>query len=65
VLIAGLEWLLELGVFGDSQLIINQITGEYKVLKPELIQYHRKAMKLMNKIPYLSKRSGTIRNNDD
>jgi Reverse transcriptase-like len=41
-------------IFGDSQLIINQIMGEYKVLKPELIQYHQKAMELMKKIPYVS-----------
>jgi ribonuclease HI len=58
-LIAGLELSLELEIkvvriFGDSQLIINQITGEYKVLKPELIQYHQKAMELMKKIMYVS-----------
>jgi ribonuclease HI len=58
-LIAGLELSLELEIkvvriFGDSQLIINQITDEYKVLKPELIQYHQKAMKLMKKISYVS-----------
>jgi ribonuclease HI len=57
-LIAGLELSLELEIkavriFGDSQLIINQIIGEYKVLKPELIQYHQKAMELMKKIPYV------------
>jgi ribonuclease HI len=58
-LIAGLELSLELEIkvvriFGDSQLIINQITGEYKVLKPKLIQYHQKAMELMKKILYMS-----------
>jgi ribonuclease HI len=58
-LIAGLELSLELEIkvvriFGDSQLIINQIIGEYKVLKPELIQYHQKAMELMKKIMYVS-----------
>jgi ribonuclease HI len=58
-LIVGLELSLELEIkavriFGDSQLIINQIMGEYKVLKPELIQYHQKAMELMKKIPYVS-----------
>jgi Reverse transcriptase-like len=41
-------------IFGDSQLIINQVIGEYKVLKPELIQYHQKAMELIKKIPYVS-----------
>jgi ribonuclease HI len=58
-LITGLELSLELEVkairiFGDSQLIINQIIGEYKVLKSELIQYHQKVMELMKKIPYVS-----------
>lgn len=41
-LIAGLELALNMGIrrlriFGDSQLIINQVTGEYKVFKPELV----------------------------
>jgi ribonuclease HI len=41
-LIAGLELSLELEIkvvhiFGDSQLIINQKTDEYKVLKLELV----------------------------
>jgi ribonuclease HI len=58
-LIVGLELSLELEIkavriFGDSQLIINQVIGEYKVLKPELIQYHQKAMELIKKIPYVS-----------
>jgi ribonuclease HI len=58
-LIAGLELSLEIEIkavriFGDSLLIINQITGEYKVLKSKLIQYHQKAMEQMKKIPYVS-----------
>jgi ribonuclease HI len=58
-LIVGLELSLELEIktvriFGDSQLIINQITGEYKVLKPELMQYHQRAMELMKRISYAS-----------
>jgi ribonuclease HI len=58
-LVAGLELSLELEIkvmhiFGDSQLIISQITNEYKVLKPELIQYHQKGMELMRKILYVS-----------
>jgi ribonuclease HI len=58
-LIAGLELSIELEIkavrtFGDSQLIINQVIGEYKVLKPELIQYLQKAMELIKKIPYVS-----------
>jgi ribonuclease HI len=58
-LITGLQLSLELEVkavriFGDSQLIINQIIDEYKVLKPELIQYHQKIIELMKKILYVS-----------
>jgi ribonuclease HI len=58
-LVAGLELSLELEIkvmhiFGDSQLIISQITNEYKVLKLELIQYHQKGMELMKKILYVS-----------
>jgi ribonuclease HI len=58
-LITGLELSLELEVkairiFGDSRLIINQIIGEYKVLKLKLIQYHQKIMELKKKISYVS-----------
>jgi ribonuclease HI len=58
-LIVGLELSLELEIkivriFGDSQLIINQIIGEHKVLKSKLIQYHQKAMELMKEISYVS-----------
>jgi ribonuclease HI len=58
-LIIRLELSLELQIksvriFWDSQLIINQIIDEYNVLKPKLLQYHQKAMKLMKKILYVS-----------
>jgi ribonuclease HI len=69
-LIAGLElslelWIKAVRIFGDSQLIINQIIGEYKVLKPELIQYHQKAMELMKKISYVSIEKVTRAVNDE
>jgi ribonuclease HI len=69
-LIARLESSLELEVkvvciFRDSQLIINQIIGEYKVLKLELIQYHQKVMELMKKIPYVSIEKVTRAVNDE
>ncbi|NAU72111.1 reverse transcriptase-like protein, partial [Klebsiella pneumoniae] len=44
----------EIKVFGDSQLVINQIAGTYKVLKPRLLEYHRYAMKLLQQIPVVT-----------
>lgn len=58
-LIAGLELALKKGirqirVYGDSQLIISQVTGEYRVLKPELVKYHQKAVELTKEIPEIT-----------
>ncbi|KAI0502580.1 hypothetical protein KFK09_017534 [Dendrobium nobile] len=55
-LILGLELAIQMSltrvkIFGDSQLIINQVAGVYKVIKPELIPYHNKAMELLSLIP--------------
>ncbi|XP_020082158.1 uncharacterized protein LOC109705785 [Ananas comosus] len=55
-LIAGLEIAIfmniqRLHIYGDSQLIINQVMGEYKVHKPELTKYQKRAQELMNEIP--------------
>ena len=41
-LILGLEIAIQMGIedlhiLGDSQLIINQVEGEYKVYKPKLL----------------------------
>ncbi|XP_070050471.1 uncharacterized protein [Nicotiana tomentosiformis] len=38
---------LQLQVFGDSQLVINQLLGSYEVKKPELRPYHYYAKILM------------------
>ncbi|XP_060187944.1 uncharacterized protein LOC132617069 [Lycium barbarum] len=51
-LILGLEMAvdmkqLQLQVFGDSELIINQLLGTYEVKKPELRPYHNYAQKLI------------------
>ncbi|XP_075082052.1 uncharacterized protein LOC142166586 [Nicotiana tabacum] len=51
-LILGLEMAVEmkwlqLQVFGDSQLVINQLLGSYEVKKPELRSYHDYAKTLM------------------
>ncbi|XP_020678337.2 uncharacterized protein LOC110096641 [Dendrobium catenatum] len=50
-LIVGLELVIQMSIvrvkiFGDSQLIINQVAGIFKVLKPELLPYHDRAMEL-------------------
>ncbi|XP_020688552.2 uncharacterized protein LOC110103982 [Dendrobium catenatum] len=42
--------LTRVKIFGDAQLIINQVAGVYKVLKPELIPYHNKVMELLSLI---------------
>ncbi|XP_060212162.1 uncharacterized protein LOC132639757 [Lycium barbarum] len=51
-LILGLEMAvdikqLQLQVFGDSQLVINQLLGSYEVKKLELLPYHGYARKLI------------------
>ncbi|XP_070005963.1 uncharacterized protein [Nicotiana sylvestris] len=51
-LILGLEMAvdmkqLQLQVFGDSQLVVNQLLGSYEIKKPELRPYHDYAKKLM------------------
>ncbi|XP_070020297.1 uncharacterized protein [Nicotiana sylvestris] len=51
-LILGLEMdvelkRLQLQVFGDSKLVVNQLLGSYEVKKPELRPYHDYAKKLM------------------
>jgi ribonuclease HI len=51
-LIIGLKILLEMGipavrVQGDSQVVIKQITGEYKCQSDALIQYYMKDFKLL------------------
>ena len=38
---------LHLQVFGDSQLVINQLLGSYEVKKPEMRPYHDYAQKLI------------------
>ncbi|XP_060182283.1 uncharacterized protein LOC132611944 [Lycium barbarum] len=51
-LILGLEMAvdmkqLQLQVFGDSELVINQLLGTYEVKRPELSPYHHYAQKLI------------------
>ncbi|XP_009622663.1 uncharacterized protein [Nicotiana tomentosiformis] len=51
-LILGLEMAvdmrkLQLHIFGDSELVINQLLGSYEIKKPELRPYHDYAQKLI------------------
>jgi len=41
----GLQYLK---IYGDSNLIINQIKGEYEVRHEDLILYHQAVIKLAN-----------------
>lgn len=57
-LIHALEWLLSENynqspviIRGDSKLIINQITGIFKVKAFRIIELHEKAMNLMSNFP--------------
>ncbi|XP_020591495.1 uncharacterized protein LOC110032263 [Phalaenopsis equestris] len=44
--------ITDINIYGDSQLIIEQVVGQYKILKkPKLEQYHRYTMKLLEQIP--------------
>ncbi|XP_020598333.1 uncharacterized protein LOC110037933, partial [Phalaenopsis equestris] len=55
-LITGLQLAIsvditDIDIYGDSQLIIQQVVGRYKILNPKLEQYHHYTMKLLEKIP--------------
>ncbi|KNA08827.1 hypothetical protein SOVF_159130, partial [Spinacia oleracea] len=54
-LILGLHMAMELGlkdldIYGDSQLVISQLLGEYEVKKEDLIPHHRYATKFLEKL---------------
>ncbi|CAM8938407.1 unnamed protein product [Rhodiola kirilowii] len=44
----------EMDIYGDSQLVINQVLGEYEVRKDDLIPYHRHATQLLNEFDSIS-----------
>lgn len=57
-LITGLEAALELGadeivIRLDSELVINQLTGVYRVKHPNMIPLHAKAKKLLKKFTHV------------
>ncbi|PKU61689.1 hypothetical protein MA16_Dca027490 [Dendrobium catenatum] len=54
-LIAGLKIAIDvqirnLQIFDDSQLVVNQVLGVYKITKFELACYHRRVLELMKQI---------------
>ena len=51
----GLDMAIEMGItdlniYGDSQLVINQLLDEYEVKKQDLVPCHRQALRLLNKL---------------
>ncbi|CAM8890588.1 unnamed protein product [Rhodiola kirilowii] len=44
----------EMDIYGDSQLVINQVLGEYEVRMDDLIPYHRHATQLLNEFDSIS-----------
>jgi len=52
--LANKEQLDQLTVYSDSQLLVRQIQGRYKVKAPHLIPFFLKALKLRQQIPKFS-----------
>ena len=55
-LILGLEIALHMNIqnlhiYGDSQLVVNQVTGDFKIYKPELVRYCKKVLRLLARLP--------------
>src|SRR3954467_2092874 len=69
-LIAGLEALLELGatrveIKGDSELVIKQLTKEYKCIKENLIMYFVMINRLLKKFEYVELKHVSRVNNQE
>lgn len=52
--LANKEQLDQLTVYSDSQLLVRQIQGRYKVKAPHLVPFFLKALKLRQQIPKFS-----------
>jgi len=51
----GLQMAIEMGItdlniYGESQLVINQLLYKYEVKKEDLVPYHKQALPLLNKL---------------
>ncbi len=58
-LLAALDYALEHGpralkVVGDSELLVKQIRGEYKVKSPTLLELHQRAKKMIEQLEWFS-----------
>lgn len=42
-----INWTGKVDIYGDSQLVIRQLNGEYKVKKDTLIPYYKECMSLL------------------
>jgi len=42
--------ITNLNIYGDSQLVINQLLNEYEVKKEDVVPYHKQALCLLNKL---------------
>ena len=40
----------DLGVYADSQLVINQVLEEYEVKKKDLVSYHTQARQILDRL---------------
>ncbi len=60
-LIKGLEWIQananerELQILGDSQLVIRQLTGEYKVRSPRVFTFYQTAVSILEGFRWTAK----------
>jgi ribonuclease HI len=55
-LIHALRWAIARGardvqVFSDSELVVKQISGAYRVKHPDMIPLHREARSLLTRVP--------------
>lgn len=46
------KWSGTLEIYGDSKLVINQLTGEYKVRKDTLIPYYNECKSLLESLQW-------------
>jgi len=51
----GLQMAIEMGIkylniYGDSQLVINQLLEKYEVKKEDLVSYHKHALRLLDRL---------------
>lgn len=47
-----IEYTGELEIYGDSQLVIRQLLGEYKVRKETLMPYHKECMTILKEMKW-------------